>query len=210
MQTSNFTPRCYLYSTYSDLGLDLDLISFFFFFYASFFGDAYARAPDYASKLCQFFHVYARTYARPCGLIFGHLCQFSSIMLAIWRYFDISYCLPVLLSIILRSMHVQQYACLVVVADHTRCLVFVRPSFMGIVFGVYRNWIWEFGDLKSDSPFLWGSIWPNTIISNPIFFPPRLHRIWDPNTMESRTIVFAVFDLTCRHVPLKVRSYNPA
>ena len=92
--------------------------------YASFFGDAYARAPDYASKLCQFFHVYARTYARPCGLIFGHLCQFSSIMLAIWRYFDISYCLPVLLSIILRSMHVQQYACLVFVVDHTRCMVF--------------------------------------------------------------------------------------
>ena len=44
---------------------------------------------------------------------------------------------------------------------------------MGIVFGVYRNWIWEFGDLKSDMPILWGSIWPNTIISNPkyIFFP---------------------------------------
>ena len=53
---------------------------------------------------------------------------------------------------------------------------------MGIVFGVYRNWIWEFGDLKSDTPILWGSIWPDTIISNPIFFFPRLHRIWDPNT----------------------------
>ena len=75
---------------------------------------------------------------------------------------------------------------------------------MGIVFGVYRNWIWEFGDLKSDTPILWGSIWPNTIISNPIyFFSPRF-----PNTMESRTIVFAVFDLTCRRVPLKVRSYH--
>ena len=46
---------------------------------------------------------------------------------------------------------------------------------MGIVFGVYRNWIWEFGDLRSYTPILWGSIWPNTIISNPIpgiyFFP---------------------------------------
>ena len=40
---------------------------------------------------------------------------------------------------------------------------------------------------------------------------PRLHRIWDPNTMESRAIVFAVFDLTCRCLPLKVRrSYHPA
>ena len=87
----------------------------------------------------------------------------------------------------------------------------VRPSFMGIVFGVYRNWIGEFGDLKSDTPILWGSIWPNTIISNPIFyFFPRLHRIWNPNTMESRTIVFAVFDLTCRRVPLKVRSHHQA
>ena len=87
----------------------------------------------------------------------------------------------------------------------------VRPSFMGIVFGVYRIWIGEFGDLKSDTPILWGSIWPNTIISNPIFyFFPRLHRIWNPNTMESRTIVFAVFDLTCRRVPLKVRSHHQA
>ena len=41
---------------------------------------------------------------------------------------------------------------------------------MGIVFGVYRNWIWEFGDLRSYTPILWGSIWPNTIISNPIYF----------------------------------------
>ena len=41
----------------------------------------------------------------------------------IWGYFDISYCLPVLL--FLRSMHVlQQYACLVFVVDHTRCMVF--------------------------------------------------------------------------------------
>ena len=40
---------------------------------------------------------------------------------------------------------------------------------MGIVFGVYRNWIWEFGDLRSYTPILWGSIWPNTIISNPIY-----------------------------------------
>ena len=71
-----------------------------------------------------FFYVYARTYARPCGLTFGHLCQFSSIMLAIWRYFGISYCLPVLLSIILRPMHVQQYAYLVLVVDHARCMVF--------------------------------------------------------------------------------------
>ena len=46
----------------------------------------------------------------------------------------------------------------------------LRPSFMGIVFGVYRIWIGEFGDLKSDTPILWGSIWPNTIISNPIFY----------------------------------------
>ena len=45
-------------------------------------------------------------------------------MLAIWRYFDISYCLPIPLSIILRSMHVQQYACLFFVVDHTRCMVF--------------------------------------------------------------------------------------
>ena len=84
---------------------------------------------------------------------------------------------------------------------------------MGIVFGVYRNWIWEFGDLQSDAPILWGSIWPNTIISNPIelyIFFPRLHRVWVPNTMESRTIVFEGFDSTCRRVPLKVRSYHPA
>ena len=42
---------------------------------------------------------------------------------------------------------------------------------MGTGFGVYRNWIWEFGDLKSDTPILWGrgSIWPNTIISNAIY-----------------------------------------
>ena len=40
---------------------------------------------------------------------------------------------------------------------------------MGIVFGVYRNWIWEFGDLRSYTPILWGSIWPNTIISDPIY-----------------------------------------
>ena len=82
---------------------------------------------------------------------------------------------------------------------------------MGIVFGVYRNWIWEFEDLKSDSRILWGSIWPNAIISNLIlFFSPRLHRIWDPNRMELRTIVFTVFDLTCRRVPLKVRSHHQA
>ena len=82
---------------------------------------------------------------------------------------------------------------------------------MSIVFGVYRNWIWEFGDLKSDTPILCGSIWPNTIMSNPIYlFPPRLHRFWDPDTMESRTIVFAVFDLTCRRVPLKARSHHQA
>ena len=62
----------------------------------------------------------------------------------------------------------------------------IRPSFMGIVFGVYRNWIWEFGDLRSYTPILWGSIWPNTIISIYIFFFPRLRRIWDPNTMDSR------------------------
>ena len=47
-----------------------------------------------------------------------------------------------------------------------------RPSFMDIVFGVYRNWIWKFGDLKSDTPILWGSIWPSTIISNSVFFFP--------------------------------------
>ena len=93
-----------------------------------FSGDAYARAPDYASKLCQFFHVYARTYARPCGLIFGHLCQFSSIMLAIRRYFDISYCLPALLPIIFRSMDV--YACLVFVVDHTRYMVFDYDKYL--------------------------------------------------------------------------------
>ena len=87
----------------------------------------------------------------------------------------------------------------------------LRPSFMGIVFGVYRNWIWEFGDLRSYTPILWGSIWPNTIISNPIFFFfPRLRRIWDPNTMDSREIVFEGFDLKCRRVPLKVRSLHQA
>ena len=37
--------------------------------------------------------------------------------MAIFRYF-------LLLSIILRSMHVQQYACLVFVLDYTRCMVF--------------------------------------------------------------------------------------
>ena len=36
------------------------------------------------------FLVYARTYARVCDLIFSCLCLFSSIMLAIWRDFDIS------------------------------------------------------------------------------------------------------------------------
>ena len=30
----------------------------------------------------------------------------------------------------------------------------LRLSFMGIVSVVYRNWIWEFGDLKSDSRIL--------------------------------------------------------
>ena len=82
---------------------------------------------------------------------------------------------------------------------------------MGIVFGVYRNWIWEFGDLRSYTPILWGSIWPNTIISNPIYiFFLRLRRIWDPNTMDSREIVFEGFDLKCRRVPLKVRSLHQA
>ena len=53
---------------------------------------------------------------------------------------------------------------------------------MGIVFGVYRNWIWEFGDLRSYTPILWGSIWPNTIISDPIyiFFPLA------PSDLESK------------------------
>ena len=41
------------------------------------------------------FLVYARTYAR-FRLIFGCLCLFSSIMLAIWRDFDISSLLAVL------------------------------------------------------------------------------------------------------------------
>ena len=41
---------------------------------------------------------------------------------------------------------------------------------MGVVLGVYGNWIWEFGDHKSNTPILFCSIWPNTIISNPIFF----------------------------------------
>ena len=41
-------------------------------------------------------------------------------MLAIRRYFDISYCLPVLLSIILHSMHVQQYAWLVFVVETSK------------------------------------------------------------------------------------------
>ena len=36
------------------------------------------------------FLVYVRTYAHFCDLIFGCLCLFSSIMLAIWRDFDIS------------------------------------------------------------------------------------------------------------------------
>ena len=51
-------------------------------------------------------------------------------MLAIRRYFDISYCLPVLLPIILRSMHVQQYACLVFVVDHTRYMVFDYDKYL--------------------------------------------------------------------------------
>ena len=29
---------------------------------------------------------------------------------------------------------------------------------MGIVSGVYRNWIWEFGDLKSDNPIFYGIV----------------------------------------------------
>ena len=41
--------------------------------------------------------------------------------------------------------------------------------FMGIGFGVYRIWIWEVGDLKSDIFILWGCIWSNTTTSNPIF-----------------------------------------
>ena len=45
-----------------------------------------------------------------------------------------------------------------------------RLSLMGIVFGVYRNWIWEFGDLKSDISILWGCIWPSTTLSNHFFF----------------------------------------
>ena len=71
---------------------------------------------------------------------------------------------------------------------------------MGIVFGVYRNWIWEFGDLRSYTPILWGSIWPNTIISNPIFFFPLRSIV----SVDSRTIVFEGFDLTYRRVPLKI------
>ena len=43
------------------------------------------------------------------------------------------------------------------------------------------------------------------------YFCPRLHRIVfgsQYNSMESRRIVFAVFNLTCMRVPLKVQSYH--
>ena len=43
-----------------------------------------------ASYAIFFMFMLVHILALPCGLIFGHLRQFSSIMLAIWRYFDIS------------------------------------------------------------------------------------------------------------------------
>ena len=71
----------------------------------------------------------------------------------------------------------------------------------------YREWILEFGDLKSDNLLLRGCIWPITTRSNQLYTEyigvcPRLRHIWGPNTMESRTIVFAVFDLMRTHVCL--------
>ena len=78
---------------------------------------------------------------------------------------------------------------------------------MGIVFGVYRNWIWEFGDLKSDTPILWGSIWPNTIISNPIFiFFPRFHRIWVPNLFD---LIAVPLSLLLHFIPLSLSLLCP-
>ena len=47
-------------------------------------------SPRFLPLGMQVFLVYARTYARFCDLIFGCLCLFSSIMLAVWRDFDIS------------------------------------------------------------------------------------------------------------------------
>ena len=97
----------------------------------------FSGMPILEPRIMLVFHVYARTFA----LIFGHLCQFSSLCS---RYGDISYCLPVLLSIILRSMHVQQYACLVFVVDHIRCLVpgiWLRSVYTTVLYILYRPFI---------------------------------------------------------------------
>ena len=73
---------------------------------------------------------------------------------------------------------------------------FVRPSFMGIVFGVSRNGIWEFRD--PNNPILWGCIWPNTTTSFPTYIYFALDSIVFRSQMRWRleAIVFAVFDLT--------------
>ena len=55
------------------------------------------------------FLVYARTYARFCDLIFGCLCLFSSIMLAIWRDFDLLH----YFTCILLSIFVLLYCCII-------------------------------------------------------------------------------------------------
>ena len=59
-----------------------------------------------------------------CSPLWSHFWPFMPVFvdyaargMAIFRYF-------LLLSIILRSMHVQQYACLVFVVVHTKCMVF--------------------------------------------------------------------------------------
>ena len=62
------------------------------------------------------------------ALVVSFLAIYASFRRLCSRYGDISIFLttylPLLLSIILRSMHVQQNACLVFVVDHTRCMVF--------------------------------------------------------------------------------------
>ena len=94
---------------------------------------------------------------------------------------------------------------------------------MGIVFGVYRNWIWEFGDLKSGSPISWGCIWPNTTSSNPIYvyiFLPSTpsYCIWVPiqyNGVEETRICCLQSDVyACAFestkLPFGIIAVNPA
>ena len=62
------------------------------------------------------------------------------------------------------------------------------------------------GNLGTSNPIV---LVHGVVFGQIFYFFPRLDRIWVPNTMESRTIVLAVFDLTCRRVPSKVRSCHP-